>query len=261
MDDETRAALERAKMALMKLVYIMPIGADQTTIDDLTAAARTSVPAIDELLPYATTDDPQETVQVRYFFLDRILQAANEPLEEESGRATIEKKSRRVKRVTRRDQAADAAECLRKAATLLSDLDNRPLANTLEQLAGIVQQRASTSRISAVMNTEGIVPGMFVRPAYQMRHGSSALSGAGGATSRRADIIRFVCRFLSDDAPNVKIARLITEVLGIECAPDNVKSALSEREARKRSEKKAPADAAATDLQAAMHLMAAHGKS
>lgn len=252
MNDETRVAIEHAKDALMRMAYGMAAGADQESIDAGAPQAQTGVSTIDELLLYAVAADPQGTIQVRWAFLDHILQAANEAPEEGASHQPAKQSLRRVKRLSRRDKAAEAAEHLQEAATLLADLDNKHLAVTLTQLAGIIRSRASTSQISAVMNTAGIVPGMYVRAACQMQHGSSDFSGARGRASRRADIIRFVSRWLSEDAPPTTIARLLSDVLNIKCRHDNVVQA--------RGEKASPPNDVAIDLQSTFHRMVSQQK-
>lgn len=236
MDDETRAALVRAQGALMRLAYGTTAGADQAKLDAAALEAQTGLPVIDELLLYVDADSPIDVFRQRWEFLDRLLKAGDEPLDGDHVRRG------------RPGKAAKAADHLREAASLLSELDNEPLATALIELAGRVQARAATSEITAVIKTEGIAPGTQVLTRYRMRHGSTMHTGAGGKSVQKTEMVRFIVRPLNGSAPAEAIATLLSDVLGVTCSRRDVEQARQQMKPKSADYEESPEAA----LQAAM---------
>jgi hypothetical protein len=236
MNDETHAAIVRARDALMQLAYGTAAGADQTKLDAVALEALTGVNEVDELLPYVDADSPSDVFRLRWEFLDRLLKAGDEPPDGDHVRRG------------RPGKATKAADHLREAASLLSELDNDPLATALIELAGRVQARAATSEITAVMKTEGIAPGTQVLTRYRMRHGSTAHTGTGGRSVQKTEMVRFITRPLNGSAPAEAIATLLSDVLGIACSRRDVEQARQQMKPKSADHEQSPEAA----LQAAM---------
>lgn len=228
MNDETHAAIVRARDALMKLAYGTTAGADQTKLDAVALDALTGVTAVDELLPFVDADSPSDIFRLRWEFLDRLLKAGDEPPD-----------GNHVRR-GRPGKATQAADHLREAASLLAELDNNPLSTALIQLANVVQARAATSEITAVMKTEGIAVGTQVLARYRMRHGSTSHTGAGGKSAQKTEIVRFIAWPLSNNAPAEAIARLLSDVLGITCSRRDVEQARQQVKPKNSRQEQSP---------------------
>lgn len=198
--------------------------------------ATTDIPAIDALLPYvdaatphadADTPTPREIIGARWQFLGQLWDAMHEPATDSGGRG-------------RKAKAKAAAQHLRDAAADLQALGSDGLGKALVQLAALTEARAHVSVIDVErLSSREIVPGTRLLATHRPLFLSAYNANKGGASSHRAELIRFVCSGLKKSTPPAKVAKLIADLVGIECGRDDVHQALG----RQRKPAQAPSEA------------------
>jgi len=210
---ETIQAVDRLCMTLAVALQAVWPHDDIQGIYDSALNAVTGIPAIDALLPHVDAKDPPGTIEMRWFFLQRVQHAMLEPTGAHSGRG-------------RKGDADAAGKHLRDAAKSLRELGSDGLALALEQLADLVAARAHVSVINvSQLSSREIVPGTRLLAGHAPHQLSAYYTSRRGRTSHRAELIRFVCWHLQATTPPTLVAALLSDVLGIKCKHDDVQQA------------------------------------
>ena len=191
-------------------------------------AIKTTIPSVDNLLPYCSGEREQH-VLARAVFLGSLLSASVEPVEPDGRR--------------RQREADAAADHLLDAAGLLDGLDNGMLGDLLRMLTEAVRTNAATCELRPVKLSDVTIGLPEVVSGVHQRQGkmlfcvprplrlSETFTSSRGRESRRANVLRMVTQKLRDDAPASAIARLLRDVLDIPCSEADVGQALRQQPA------------------------------
>lgn len=210
MDRKSYEAIERANNELFD-----SLRSDGERFMDKCCEAldvRTGIPEVDNLLPYCDGAGAEFVVAARNHFLRALLYASDEP--DDAAAAARE----------RQKKADAAAVSLRSAAHVLGELDNAALGALLDFVAESVELNAATCTLQAHGLSRGDKPLLFLIPSPHRR--SADYDGARGPTSGRANVLRMVAQSLKPDTPPSLLARLLSDVLGIETTIPHVYQSL-----------------------------------